>query len=48
MAWLYEIGVGKYFNQSQQENNALEFYNYFNNYGATIESICGILGNITR
>ena len=48
MAWLYEIGVGKYFNQSQQENNALEFYNYFNNYGATIESICGMLGNITR
>ena len=48
MAWLYKIGVGKYFNQSQQENNALEFYNYFNNYGATIESICGMLGNITR
>ena len=48
MAWLYEIGVGKYFNHAQQENNAIEFYNYFINYGATIESICGILGNITR
>ena len=24
MAWLYEIGVGKYFNQSKQENNATE------------------------
>jgi hypothetical protein len=48
MAWIYEIGVGKYFNQSQQENNATEFYNYFINYGASIEAICGMLGNITR
>lgn len=48
MAWIYEIGVQKYFNQSQQENNATEFYNYFINYGATIEVICGMLGNITR
>lgn len=48
MAWIYDIGVQKYFNQSQQENNATEFYNYFINYGATIEAICGMLGNITR
>ena len=48
MAWIYEIGVGKYFNQSQQENNATEFYNYFIKYGTTIEAICGMLGNITR
>lgn len=48
MAWLYEIGVKKYFNQSQQENNATEFYNYFINYGASVEAICGMLGNITR
>lgn len=48
MAWLYEIGVGKYFNQSKQENNATEFYNYFTNKGATIEAICGMLGNIQR
>lgn len=48
MAWIYDIGVQKYFNQSQQENNAIEFYNYFINYGATIEAICGMLGNITR
>ena len=48
MAWIYEIGVQKYFNQSQQENNATEFYNYFIDYGATLEAICGMLGNITR
>ena len=48
MAWLYEIGVQKYFNRTQQENNATEFYNYFINYGATFEAICGMLGNITR
>lgn len=48
MAWIYEIGVQKYFNQSQQENNAIEFYNYFIDYGATLEAICGMLGNITR
>lgn len=48
MAWLYEIGAGKYFNQSKQENNATEFYNYFTNKGATIEAICGMLGNIQR
>lgn len=48
MAWIYEIGVQKNFNQSQQENNATEFYNYFIDYGATLEAICGMLGNITR
>ena len=48
MAWLYEIGVAKYFDKTKQQNNANEFYNYFNNYGATLEAICGMLGNITR
>lgn len=48
MAWIYEIGVAKYFDQTKQKNNANEFYNYFHNYGATLESICGMLGNITR
>ena len=48
MAWIYEIGVAKYFDQTKQQNNANEFYNYFNNYGATLEAICGMLGNITR
>lgn len=48
MAWIYEIGVAKYFDKPKQQNNANEFYNYFNNYGATLEAICGMLGNITR
>ena len=33
MAWIYENGVGKYFGQAKQENNATEFYNYFVNKG---------------
>lgn len=48
MAWLYEIGVGKYFTQAQMEHNASEFYSYFHAYGATLESICGMLGNIQQ
>ena len=48
MAWIYEIGVAKYFSTSQMQNNATEFYNYFTNKGATIEAICGMLGNIQR
>ena len=47
MAWIYEIGVGKYFEQAKQENNAAEFYNYFVNKGVSLEAICGMLGNIT-
>ena len=30
------------------QNNAIEFYNYFVNKGATLEAICGMLGNIQR
>ena len=48
MAWIYEIGVAKYFSTSQMQNNATEFYNYFTNKGATLEAICGMLGNIQR
>lgn len=48
MAWLYEIGVAKYFSISQMQNNAIEFYNYFINYGTTLEAICGMLGNIQK
>lgn len=48
MAWIYEIGVGKYFTQAQMETNAKEFYNYFSSYGATLEAICGMLGNIQQ
>lgn len=48
MAWIYEIGVAKYFSASQMQNNATEFYIYFINYGATLEAICGMLGNIQK
>lgn len=48
MAWIYDIGVAKYFSTSQMQNNATEFYNYFINKGATLEAICGMLGNIQR
>lgn len=44
--WVYNIGVQALLTQSQKENNATEFYYYFDNYGCTIESICGMLGNI--
>ena len=40
--------MAKYFDQTKQQNNANEFYYYFNNYGASLECICGMLGNITR
>ena len=48
MAWIYEMGVAKYFSTSQMQNNATEFYIYFINYGATLEAICGMLGNIQK
>lgn len=48
MAWIFDIGVGKFFNQEQMQNNAVEFYNYFNDKGVTLEAICGMLGNIQR
>ena len=38
MAWIYDIGTGKYFNQEQMENNAYEFYLYFKEKGATLEA----------
>lgn len=48
MAWTYDIGVQKNYTHEEQINNATEFYNYFTNYGATLEAICGMLGNITQ
>ena len=50
MAWVYKVGVQtQYAYQSdEQKNNAVELYNYFTYLGATIESICGMLGNITK
>lgn len=48
MAWIYDIGVQSYLTQSEMENNATEFYNYFSALGATVEAISGMLGNIQR
>lgn len=48
MAWEYRIGVQQSYAHmsAEQINNATEFYNYFGSLGATLESICGMLGNI--
>lgn len=46
--WVYEIGVAKYFSEDKKKNNAVEFYNFFSPKGLTLESICGMLGNIER
>ena len=48
MAWIYDIGVQRYLTPAQVENNANEFFNFFYAYGASIASICGMLGNIQQ
>ena len=50
MAWIIKIGVGSsaYLTHSEMENNATEFYGYFNNKSFTIESIAGMLGNLQQ
>ena len=50
MAWIVKVGVetSAYLTQAEMENNATEFYGYFNSKGFTIESICGMLGNLQR
>lgn len=48
MAWIVKVGVAKYLTQSEMQNNATEFYGYFNSKGFTIESICGMLGNLQQ
>ena len=46
MAWEYNITTNyNALTMAQSENNAQEFYNYFNGY-MTIEAMAGILGNI--
>ena len=44
--WIYHIGVEIALTQSEQINNAKEVYNFFAQYGYTLESICAILGNM--
>lgn len=48
MAWTVKVGVAQYLTQSEMENNANEFYAYFNSKGFTIESISGMLGNLQQ
>ena len=44
--WQYIIGVNVYLTEKQQEENATAFYYYFRARGATVQAICGMLGNI--
>ena len=48
MAWVVKVGVSAYLTQTEMENNATEFYGYFNSKGFTIESIAGMLGNLQQ
>lgn len=48
MGWIVKVGVGEYLTQAEMENNATEFYAYFNNKGFTLESVAGMLGNIQQ
>lgn len=48
MAWIVKIGIDPSMTQTELENNATEFYGYFNSKGFTIESICGMLGNLQQ
>lgn len=44
MGWI--INSERYLNEDEQQNNGLEFYNYFINRGWTLNAIAGTLGNI--
>lgn len=50
MAWIVKIGTLSTANLTEEErkNNATEFYNFFSQLGYTLESICGMLGNIEQ
>lgn len=48
MAWIVKVGVRAYLTQSEMENNATEFYGYFNSKGFTVESVSGMLGNLQQ
>lgn len=48
MAWIVKVGVSAYLTQTEMENNATEFYGYFNSKGFTIESVAGMLGNLQQ
>lgn len=48
MAWIVRVGTTEFFNQSEKDNNAIEFYNFFAPRGYSLASICGMLGNIDQ
>ena len=48
MSWEFKVGTGAYLTQDQMENNAKLFKQYFQSKGMTLESICGMLGNIQQ
>ena len=48
MTWIVKVGVSAYLTQSEMENNATEFYGYFNSKGFTIESVAGMIGNLQQ
>ena len=48
MSWEVKVGTDVYLTQSQMENNAKLFKQYFQSKGVTLESICGMLGNIQQ
>ena len=48
MSWEFKVGTDVYLTQSQMENNAKLFKQYFQSKGVTLESICGMLGNIEQ
>lgn len=45
MLFYSRIGVHSYLTQAQRENNAKIIYKFFAYYGATLQAICGMLGN---
>ena len=48
MTWIVKIGLDPSMTQTELENNANVFYEYFDSKGFTIESISGMLGNLQQ
>lgn len=44
--WNVQVGVQQYLTEEQQQQNANEIRTYLELHGLTLESICGILGNM--
>lgn len=48
MAWIVRVGTTTFFNQTEKDNNAIEFFNFFAPRGYSLASIAGMLGNIDQ